>query len=78
EPINPGEPASIALLRLLARRLDARLRDDSPATVTGSRITPIQQALQILRRNDPAVPAVLPREHRPAAIITQLRHQRGR
>jgi hypothetical protein len=34
--------------------------------------------LLILRRNDPAVPVVLPREHRPAAIITQLRHQRGR
>lgn len=78
EPIIPEEPASIALLRLLARRLDARLCDDSPATVTGSRITPIQQALLILRRNDTAVPVVLPREHRPAAIITQLRHQRRR
>lgn len=78
EPINPGEMVSIALLRLLAKRLDARLRDNAPATFTGSNFTPVQQALMILRRNDPAVPVVLPREHRPAAIITQLRHQRGR
>ena len=78
EPINPEEPASIALLRLLARRLDARLHDNAPTTTTGSKFTPIQQALMILRRNDTAVPVVLPREHRSAAIITQLRHQRRR
>ncbi len=78
EPINPGETASIALLRLLSRRLDARLRNNAPVKGKGSIITPIQQALMLLRRNDPAVPVVLPREHRPAAIITQLRHQRGR
>jgi hypothetical protein len=75
EPIHRGEPASIALLRLLARRLDTRLRGNSSATVTGSKVTSVQQALMILRSNDPAVRTLLPRHRRSAPIITILRRQ---
>ncbi len=75
ETIHPGETASIALLRLLAKRVDRRLRGDSVVSVTGSKMTSVQQALMILRSNDPAVRTRLPRQRRSAPVITVLRRQ---
>ncbi|MBT7129323.1 MAG: hypothetical protein HN891_01255 [Planctomycetes bacterium] len=75
ETIQPGETASIALLRLLARRVDRRLRGNSTASVTRSEISSVQQALLILRSNDPEARTLLPRHRRSAPVITVLRRQ---